>query len=91
MSESYTLEYPVTVDDETVTEVTIRRPKVGDSLALEKGKKRSEIEKEVLMISRLTSLTETAVAELDEADYANIGKIIVEMRGGKPKDEDEEE
>lgn len=87
MSEVYTLQYPVTVDDETVTEITIRRPKVGDSIALEKGKKRSDIEKDVLMVSRLTSLTEAAIAELDEADYSVIGEIIQEMRGGKPKDQ----
>lgn len=77
MKTSHTLAYPIDLDGTTITEVEVRRPKVGDHTAVDNKK---GLAKEVALLARLTGLSTLAVQELDELDYNEIGKIVEDFR-----------
>lgn len=64
---------PITVDGATLSELSIRRPKVRDMLAMENMAK-NEAEKEINLFANLCELTPEALHELDMSDYAKLQK-----------------
>ncbi len=62
---------PIKIDGILVSEITLRRPKVRDRLAVERMSN-NDAEKEVALIANLASISREAVEELDLADYGKI-------------------
>ncbi|WP_264735355.1 phage tail assembly protein [Wolbachia endosymbiont (group A) of Rhinocyllus conicus] len=69
------LNNPITVDGVSVAELTIRRPKVRDYLAIERLNG-SDLSKEITLTANLTSVTKETVEELDIADYAKVQEVL---------------
>ncbi|WP_353279802.1 phage tail assembly protein [Wolbachia endosymbiont (group B) of Xanthorhoe designata] len=69
------LDNPITVDGISVSELTIRRPKVRDYLAIERLNG-SDLSKEVTLTANLTSVAKEAIEELDIADYVKIQEVL---------------
>ena len=63
------LSYPVASAGAEVTEISMRRPKVGDMLV---GKKQSDEEKEVAIFANLCQITPEAIREMDLGDYKKL-------------------
>jgi hypothetical protein len=68
-----TLKHPVQFDGREVKELTMRRSKVKDQLAVEK-EKISEAEREVRLFARLCNVPMELIEEIDLADYKQIQK-----------------
>ncbi|MDF1583903.1 MAG: phage tail assembly protein [Methyloprofundus sp.] len=68
-----TLKYPVTVENQAVTAITLRRPKVRDMLASDKlgG---SDSDKEIRIFANLAEVSPAVIEELDLSDYAQLQK-----------------
>lgn len=73
--QTITLNNPITVDGMSVSELTIRRPKVRDYLAIERING-SDLNKEVTLTANLTSVAKEAIEELDIADYVKIQEVL---------------
>lgn len=69
------LTQPVIVDGETLQEISLRRPKVRDRLAVERMGN-SDAEKEVALIANLAELPPSSIEELDLADYAKVQGVL---------------
>lgn len=69
------LNQPVMVDGETLQEISLRRPKVRDRLAVERMG-HSDAEKEVALIANLAELPPSTIEELDLADYAKVQGVL---------------
>ena len=69
---------PVTVGGETITELSIRRPKVRDLRALEEATqvKPSQLDQGAALLSLLAGLPEAAVEEMDATDFARASEVI---------------
>lgn len=66
---------PIKIDGILVSELTLRRPKVRDRLAVERMGN-SDAEKEVALIGNLASISREAVEEFDLADYNKIQEAL---------------
>ncbi len=66
---------PIKIDGTLVSELTLRRPKIRDRLAVERMGN-SDAEKEVALIANLASISREAVEELDLADYSKIQEVL---------------
>ncbi|BET27991.1 MULTISPECIES: phage tail assembly protein [Wolbachia] len=73
--EKIKLTEPIKIDGILVSEITLRRPKVRDRLAVERMGN-SDAEKEVALIANLASISREAVEELDLADYSKIQEVL---------------
>lgn len=69
--EKIVLDYPVTVDKVEVKSLNMRRPKVRDQLAAEKGGG-GNAEQEVRLFANLCEVPSSTVEELDMVDYAKL-------------------
>ncbi len=69
------LDNPITVDGISVSELTVRRPKVRDYLAIERING-SDLNKEVTLTANLTSVAKEAIEELDIADYVKVQEVL---------------
>jgi hypothetical protein len=69
---------PFKVEDRTITEVTIRRPKVRDLRALEKIREpgATELDQSIVMTATLCDLPPDAMDEMDAADFASISEVL---------------
>ncbi len=67
------LSNPIDVDGSRLSELTVRRPKVRDMLAMENNTK-SDAEKEILLFANLCEVNPVSLYELDMADYAKLQK-----------------
>lgn len=77
--ETITLQYPVTVDGEEITELRIRRPKMAD---LKRGQKhKNDLEKSIHLIADLAEVSPMVVEELDAADFATVSAKVGEFMG----------
>ncbi len=76
--QTITLIEPITVNGTIYDQLNIRRPKVRDRLAVERMKK-SEAEKEIVMIANLAEVDAKVIEELDLADYAKIQGIFADF------------
>lgn len=67
------LEYPVTEGDQEITEITLKRPTLGDCMAAEgKGK----LEEIAILISRCGSVPMSVVKKLDTADFTKLADEV---------------
>jgi len=73
--QTITLNNPITVDGISVSDLTVRRPKVRDYLAMERIDG-SDLSKEVTLTANLTSTTKEAIEELDIADYVKVQEVL---------------
>ncbi|WP_341823863.1 phage tail assembly protein [Wolbachia endosymbiont (group A) of Agelastica alni] len=69
------LDNPITVDGISISELTIRRPKVRDYLAIERLNG-SDLSKEVTLTANLTSVAKEAIEELDIVDYVKVQEVL---------------
>ncbi|SFD68527.1 Phage tail assembly chaperone protein, E, or 41 or 14 [Thiohalospira halophila DSM 15071] len=74
MSNRVTLNDPITVDGQQVTEIELRRPKVRDQLLAEKSGG-GPGEQEVSIFSNLSGLPQEAIQDLDLADYLQLQEV----------------
>jgi hypothetical protein len=65
----------IKIDGVVISELTLRRPKVRDRLAVERLGN-SDAEKEVALIANLADIPKDAVEDLDLADYAKIQEVL---------------
>ncbi|RUP42087.1 MAG: phage tail assembly protein [Acinetobacter sp.] len=65
----------IKIDGISIAELTLRRPKVRDRLAVERLGT-NDAEKEVALIANLADIPKDAVEELDLADYAKIQEAL---------------
>jgi hypothetical protein len=72
------LAIPVSVDGSTITEISIRRPKVRDLRVLEEatGDKSTQLDQGAVLVALLAGIPETAVEEMDAADFARASEVI---------------
>ncbi len=73
--QTITLNNPITVDGTSVSELTVRRPKVRDYLTIERLNG-SDLSKEVTLTANLTSVAKEAIEELDIADYVKVQEVL---------------
>ncbi len=65
----------IKIDGVVISELTLRRPKVRDRLAVERLGN-SDAEKEVALIANLADIPKDAVEYLDLADYTKIQEAL---------------
>lgn len=65
----------IKIDGVVISELTLRRPKVRDRLAVERLGN-SDAEKEVALIANLADIPKDAVEDLDLADYTKIQEAL---------------
>ncbi len=70
------LQFPVTIDGAEYNELSMRRSKVKDRLAVA-SLKGSDEEKEIRLFANLCEVSPEVVQELDEVDYANVQKVYM--------------
>lgn len=71
-AQTFKLDYPVSVEGQpTLDELTLRRPKVRDIRALQKGKG-DEADRSLAMIADLAQISPAQLDELDPTDLAKI-------------------
>ena len=78
--EKIKLEYPVKIDETTYTELTMRRGKVKDRLAVSVMKTTDE-EKEISLFANLCEVSPAVIKELDETDYTKVQKVYMGFFG----------
>lgn len=88
MTQTIKLDYPVTAEGRTIEEITLRRPKVRDMLAADKGAG-GEAEKEIRMFANLAEVTPTIIEGLDLADYARLQETYKGFLSSVPPTPDE--
>ena len=70
----------IQLDGKEISEITLRRPKVRDRLAVDRlavdRSNLSDAEKEVQLIANLSDVPREAIEELDLADYSKIQKAL---------------
>lgn len=71
------LNFPVNIDDQEFTELTMRRSKVKDRLAVANMKNISDEEKEIRLFANLCEVTPDIIKELDETDYSVVQKTYM--------------
>lgn len=77
------LSYPVTVDGEQYTTLYLRRPKVRDQLAVQRGSM-SEAEQEVKLLANLCETAPAVIEELDLYDYRMMQDALGNFIAAKP-------
>ncbi len=65
---------PISVDGAMRSELTVRRPKVRDMLAMENMTK-NDAEKEIHLFANLCEVSPESLYELDMADYGKLQKV----------------
>jgi hypothetical protein len=78
------LEYPITSGAQLVQEITLRRPKVKDTLAAQKVAG-SQAEQEIRLVANLAGLTPAEIEELDAADYARVQAVLSRFFSPTPR------
>jgi hypothetical protein len=78
MSQKLTLDYPVTIDGKTYSDLAIRRPKLIDVMIADKQK--SDYEKEVTLLSNLCGVSPNVINEMDLKDYESLREIYASFK-----------
>ncbi len=76
--QKFTLKYPVTFGSETITEVTVRRPKGKDLRGIKDVQSTDGM---ILMIARLIERETAVVHEMDAEDLMAIGEVVAGFLG----------
>lgn len=82
--ETLSLQYPFTHKGEEVTQLTIRRPKLGDIKRFEKVK--DEMDKATKMLADLAEIAPDAVDQLDMVDFNAASEMIAGFLGVSAED-----
>ncbi|GHM58165.1 MAG: hypothetical protein sL5_11070 [Candidatus Mesenet longicola] len=69
------LNEPITANGSVISELTLRRPKVRDYLAIDRLDG-SDLAREVALTANLASVTKEAIEELDITDYVKIQEVL---------------
>lgn len=77
--ETIPLQYPVTVAGETIAELHLRRPKMGDMKRAQKFK--DDLERSIRIIADLAEVTPETVEELDPVDFKVVTDKVGEFMG----------
>ena len=75
------LQFPVNIDGTEYAELTMRRSKVKDRLAVANMKDKGDEEKEILLFANLCEVAPEVIRELDEADYPAVQKAYMSFFG----------
>jgi hypothetical protein len=78
------LDFPITSGAQLIQEITLRRPKVKDTLAAQKASG-SQAEQEIRLVANLASLTPAEIEELDAADYARVQAVLARFFSPAPR------
>ncbi|WP_175401943.1 phage tail assembly protein [Veronia pacifica] len=70
-----TLNYPIEVEGELLSQVSLRRPKARDLKHMETAKG-GEIAKSMGLIAHLAELSPHAIEELDASDFQAISEVV---------------
>jgi len=76
------LEFPIEIDGDTKTELTMRRPKVRDTLDANKKHPNDASAVGMFILARLCDVTPDHIAELDEYDAGVLQAQYEAFRGG---------
>lgn len=78
MNDRVKLSQPFRVGEKTITEVTVRRPRVRDLRAMEKMREPggTELDHGIAMAAALCDLPMEAMDEMDAADFAAISEVL---------------
>ena len=76
------LEFPIEIDGDIKTELTMRRPKVRDTLDANKAHPSDASAVGMFVLARLCNVTPEHIAELDEYDAGVIQAQYERFRGG---------
>lgn len=74
--EKITLKFPVVVDGTEYKELSMRRSKVKDRLAVA-SMSASDENKEIRLLANLCNVPPQVLEEMDETDYARLQKVYV--------------
>lgn len=77
-SSSVPLAFPITYDGRTIDSVTLRRPRVGDSLAAQRNAA-SPAELEIQLMALLTGLPISAIELIDMQDYTALQQALKDL------------
>ena len=77
-SSSVTLAFPITHDGLMIEVVTLRRPRVGDSLAAQRNAA-SPAELEIQLMALLTGLPISAIELIDMQDYTALQQALKDL------------
>lgn len=80
-SRSVPLAFPITHDGRTVDSITLRRPRVGDSLAAQRNAA-SPAELEIQLMALLTGLPTAAIELIDMQDYTTLQQALKDLVTG---------
>ena len=80
MSETIKLNYPIESEGNTVTEITLRRPKARDLKKMERGSG-GDIAKSIEFIADLAELPPSAIEELDGEDFQSLSEVVARFLG----------
>lgn len=69
------LDHPIPFEGRTLSEITMRRAKVSDTLSARKGG-RDNADQEIHLIASLAGLPPAAIEDLDMQDYAKLQAVI---------------
>jgi hypothetical protein len=69
------LGYPINIDGRDVSILEMRRPRVGDRLAIEKMSA-DDAEKEIRFIANLCEIAPSEIEKLDMADYLKVQETL---------------
>ncbi len=75
MSETVALQYPLEVEGQTVSHITLRRPKARDLKHMETAKG-GEIAKSIGLIANLAELPPAAIDDLDASDFQALSELV---------------
>ncbi|WP_434361067.1 phage tail assembly protein [Parasalinivibrio latis] len=73
--ETITLGYPIEVEGEQITVITLRRPKARDLKHMETAKG-GEIAKSIGLIANLAELPPSAIENLDASDFQKVSDVV---------------
>lgn len=77
MNNKIILKYPVQLNGVEYKELTMRRSKVADRLAVAAMRDKSDEEKEITLFANLCDVAPDVIRELDEADYPALQKVYM--------------
>jgi hypothetical protein len=75
------LQFPITIDGVEYKELTMRRSKVKDRLAVAAMTGKTDEEKEIRLFTNLCNVAPEVIQELDEADYPAVQKVYMSFFG----------
>lgn len=79
MSATIKLSHPITFDGKEISSLTMRRSKVSDRRIAARVEG-TDADQEVRLFANLCEVTDAAIDELDERDYANLAAAYLGFR-----------